>query len=126
MDPAAYRQILLNLLDNAVKYGPSGQTITVRLARVGGSVRLAIEDEGPGVPEGEHERIWGPFVRLTTTRHGPMGTGIGLAVVRDLAVRHGGRAWVENVARGGARFVVEMPATSSAKEMGQESVRAAL
>jgi signal transduction histidine kinase len=111
VDAAAYRQIVLNLLENAVRYGPLGQTITVRVARVEDTTRLIVEDEGPGVPIADRERIFAPFVRLTSSRRGVPGTGIGLAVVRDLTRRHGGRVWVERVDRpaGGARFVVELP-----------------
>jgi signal transduction histidine kinase len=110
IDGAAYRQILLNLLENAVRYGPAGQTVTVGVLREGSIVRLSVADEGPGVDVADRERIWAPFVRLRSARQGPLGTGIGLAVVRDLTLRHGGRAWVERGASGGARFVVELPA----------------
>lgn len=111
IDGAAYRQIALNLLENAVRYGPAGQTVTVRVERLDGTARLVVEDEGPGIPVNDRERVWAPFVRLTNPAHGSMGTGIGLAVVRDLTARHGGRAWVERATApaGGARFVVELP-----------------
>ena len=114
VDPSALRQILLNLLDNAVKYGPRGQTVRVAVERAGAAVRLTVEDGGPGVTAEERERIWEPFVR---GRAGEAwaggGSGIGLAVVRDLAERHGGRAWVEATRAGvGARFVVELPAAA--------------
>ena len=128
IDPAAYRQILLNLLDNAVKFGPSGQTITVQLTAVlaeAPRVRLAVEDKGPGVPEDDRERIWSPFVRLPAAGQGAPGTGIGLAIVRDLAARHAGRAWVESAAAGGARFVVELPASARRKDAGHDRSAAA-
>ena len=128
IDAAAWRQIVLNLLDNAVKYGPAGQTITVRLVRDTDHVCLSVDDEGPGVPVDDRERIWAPFVRLTSTRNGPMGTGIGLAVVRDLVSRHGGRAWATSAQHGG-RFVVELPAAApkeSDQGDGRPPSRAAL
>ncbi|MBV9878980.1 MAG: HAMP domain-containing histidine kinase [Gemmatirosa sp.] len=125
-EPGALRQMLLNLLDNAVRYGPPGQVVHVGGAGAGDVVRLWVDDEGPGVPPRDRERIWSPFVRLARDRvtagADPVrgdgtrtGSGLGLAVVRDLAALHGGRAWVEDVAapsgsRGGARFVVELPA----------------
>jgi signal transduction histidine kinase len=117
IDRDAFRQILLNLLDNAVKYGPHGQTVTVRLWREADFVRVAVEDQGPGVQPADRLRIWTPFVRAsngTPTGASQTGTGIGLAVVRDLTTRHGGRAWVEGSASGGARFVLELPATDPA------------
>jgi signal transduction histidine kinase len=116
-DPGALRQMLLNLLDNAVKYGPEGQTITVGLAHADADqrVRLYVEDEGPGIPTADHERVWERFWRLERDRDTAVaGTGIGLAVVRELAALHSGRAWVEDggggSGRGGARFLLELPA----------------
>ena len=113
IDGAAYRQIVLNLLENAIRYGPAGQTVTVRVERIDGGARLVVEDEGPGIPVGDRERVWIPFVRLTSQTQGSIGTGIGLAVVRDLTTRHGGRAWVDraSVPVGGARFIVELPSS---------------
>ena len=106
-DPDAVRQILLNLFDNAVKYGPPGQTILVTLGMRDGRAALEVEDEGPGIPEKERERVWQRFWRLNRDREaGITGTGIGLAIVRELATLHGGGATVESTARGGARFVV--------------------
>ena len=114
IDIAAYRQIMLNLLENAVRYGPQGQTITVRVEAGAEVTRLVVEDEGPGVAVADRERIWQPFVRITSGRRGATGsgTGIGLAVVRDLTLRHGGHAWVERAERPaatGSRFVIELP-----------------
>jgi signal transduction histidine kinase len=116
IDRDAFRQILLNLLDNAVKYGPAGQTVTIQIWREGQRIRVAVEDQGPGVPIADRERIWTPFVRasaLPGAGAAQTGTGIGLAVVRDLIARHGGRAWVESAPRGGARFVIELMATTA-------------
>ena len=110
IDEGAVRQVLLNLLDNAVKYGPAGQEILVRLARESNAVRLSVEDEGPGIPEGDRERVWRKFVRLDRDREAQQGgAGIGLAVVSELVALHGGRAFVEEGARGGSRFVVTLP-----------------
>ncbi|HJR61141.1 MAG TPA: HAMP domain-containing sensor histidine kinase [Vicinamibacterales bacterium] len=108
VDGGALRQILLNLLDNAVKYGPAGQNVTVTLRLVDDTMRLSVEDEGPGVDPRDSDRIWQPFNRLAHPGNATGGTGIGLAIVRQLTDLHGGRAWVEPAARG-ARFVVEIP-----------------
>jgi len=106
--PDSLRHIVLNLLDNAVKYGPAGQTIRVRVAPAADGVEVAVEDEGPGVIENERDRIWRPFTRgARGTETG--GSGIGLSVVREVVESHGGRAWVEAAANGGARFVVHLP-----------------
>lgn len=111
----ALRQMLLNLLDNAVKYGPANQTVTVGLGRRDGQARIWVDDQGPGIPSAERERIWERFSRLERERGSAVaGTGIGLAVVRELVALHGGRAWAEDAPSSttggvGARFVIELP-----------------
>jgi signal transduction histidine kinase len=110
LDRAALRRALVNLLDNAVKYGPRGQTITVRLTEGNGRACLRVEDEGPGVPPDRCAWIWHPFSRLDRAidRAVP-GTGLGLSIVRDAAAALGGEATVEANAAGGARFVIVLP-----------------
>lgn len=110
-DRDALAQILRNLVENAVKYGPDGQTLRVRLDGAPSRVRIAVEDQGPGVPVADRERIWRPYQRLARDRNAPAGgSGLGLSVVAELTARYGGRAWVEDAPGGGARFVVELPA----------------
>jgi signal transduction histidine kinase len=104
----ALRHILLNLLDNAVKYGPTGQTVQVTVHREDGHVMLAVADHGPGVPHHERAAVWRAFARGTTGAD-QGGSGIGLTIVREVAGQHGGRAWVEDAPGGGARFVVALP-----------------
>ncbi len=109
VDPGAVRQIVLNFLDNAVKYGPEGQTVILGLERENGVYRVWVDDEGPGVASEDRARVWQAFSRLEERDEATAGTGIGLSVVRELARRHGGRTWVEDAPGGGARFVAEMP-----------------
>ena len=110
VDRGALRQILLNLLDNAVKYGPLGQRVTVGLALFGGGVRLWVDDEGPGVPPEERARVFESFYRLERHAASPVaGSGIGLAIVRELVQLHEGRVWLDEAPGGGARVVVEFP-----------------
>ncbi len=111
VDAEALRQMLVNLLDNAVKYGPADQTITVGLESGDGKARIRVEDQGLGVPAADRERIWDRFWRLERDRGSAVaGTGIGLSVVRELVALHGGRAWAEEGRGGtGARFVLELP-----------------
>jgi signal transduction histidine kinase len=109
-DRSALRQMLLNLLDNAVKYGPASGTVTVGTSANGTSARLWVEDQGQGIPPEERERVWSSYYRLDRdARSATAGSGIGLYVVRELARLHGGSAWVESADAGGARFVVEVP-----------------
>jgi signal transduction histidine kinase len=108
--PAAMRHIVLNLLDNAVKYGPTGQTIRVRVHPVNGEVHVEVADEGPGVAAADRKRVWRPYARGRTAGH-TAGSGLGLSIVHDVAVQHGGRAWIEEPGeKGGAVFVVALPA----------------
>ena len=108
VDANALRQVLLNLLDNAVKYGPRGQVIRIRAVADGLFLRLEVTDEGPGVDAADVDRIWEPFWRAAGSVEG--GTGLGLAIVRELANGHGGTARLERPASGGAQFVVTFDA----------------
>ena len=111
-DRDALRQILLNLLDNAVKYGPAGQTITVSSEVVGDRARISVEDQGPGIPHTDRLRVWEPYVRLNRDAESATGgSGIGLSVVRELVTLHGGRTRAESSPSGGARVVIELPLT---------------
>lgn len=103
-------RIMANLLDNALKYGPDGQSVRLRACGKGPMVRLSVEDEGPGIPLQDQNRIWDPYQRLERDVTGDVqGSGIGLSVVADLSARLQGRALVEDGGSGGARFVVELP-----------------
>jgi signal transduction histidine kinase len=110
LDRDALRQILLNLLDNAVKYGPAGQTITVGSELAGDRARIWVEDQGPGIPHDDRVRVWEPYVRLKRdVESATGGSGIGLSVVRELVFMHGGRTRAESAPGGGARLVIELP-----------------
>lgn len=82
-------QLIVNLLDNALKYAPSGSAVRLRLERADGQALLAVDDEGPGVPEADRERVFDRFQRLETHRGSP-GIGLGLSLVRAIVLRHGG------------------------------------
>jgi signal transduction histidine kinase len=119
VDAGALHQIVINLLDNAVKYGGPGP-ITLRAALIGDRARIEVEDEGPGIPSAERARIWEPFVRLRPGSAVP-GSGIGLAVVRELVAAHGGECRVTATARTGARFIVELPDATRSDGPGDRS-----
>jgi len=117
LDRDALRQVLLNLLDNAVKYGPPGQTITVGSELGNGVARFWVEDQGPGIPHADRVRVWEPYVRLSRDAEAATGgSGIGLSVVRELVVMHGGRTRAEGSPGGGARIVVELPISEAGAE----------
>jgi signal transduction histidine kinase len=104
------RQVIVNLLDNAVRHGPRDQHITLGLARERGWVVLTVDDAGPGIPREDRERIWEPYERVTRESGVPAtGSGLGLAVVRSLVTGNGGWVRVEDAPGGGARFSVGWP-----------------
>ncbi len=119
VDPDALRQILLNLLDNAIKYGPDGQTVTITLSPPtprDPALSITVDDQGRGIPARDRRRIWSPFVRLEDRGGATGGSGLGLSVVRDLARRHGGRVEVQDAPGGGARLLLVLPQDDVADE----------
>jgi two-component system sensor histidine kinase KdpD len=111
VDYLLVEQVVSNLLENAARYTPPGTAVTVRATPVpgGAEVELAVVDHGPGVAEEERERIFDQFYRLRAEGQGPVGTGMGLAIVKGIAEAHGGRIWVEATPGGGATFVLRLP-----------------
>ncbi|MBV8190393.1 MAG: HAMP domain-containing histidine kinase [Alphaproteobacteria bacterium] len=108
-DAMLLRRLVRNLLENACRYGGSGP-IDVSVASEAGQAVLEVVDRGPGVPETERERIFEPFYRLPQTRETGRGSGLGLALVRQIARRHGGDAVCLAADDGGSRFRVALPA----------------
>jgi signal transduction histidine kinase len=103
------RQILANLVDNAVKFSPHGGTVTVAARRIDDAVQVRVVDEGSGVPLGEHERIFRKFYRADAAGPSGGGTGLGLFIARGLASAMGGRLWMDSTAGRGTSFVFELP-----------------
>jgi two-component system phosphate regulon sensor histidine kinase PhoR len=111
-DRGRLMQIVLNLLDNAVKFGPEGGTVRVRAITGDGERRLLVEDEGQGIPPQDLGKVFHRFHRVDRGRSPGMGgTGLGLSIVKHLVRLHGGSVHAENREGGGARFVVVLPAT---------------
>jgi PAS domain S-box-containing protein len=110
-DEDKLRQVLVNLLDNAVKYSPDGGEVTVELGSAPGLVTLTVRDDGLGIPSGEQDRIFEKFYRLDPSlTRGVGGSGLGLYISRELVSRMGGRMSVRSRPGQGAAFTVELPA----------------
>jgi signal transduction histidine kinase len=109
------RQVVLNLLDNAVKFGPPGEVVSVVVDDSDGHVRIVVEDRGPGIPAADRRRVFKPFERgRGRAARGAGGAGIGLAVVSQIVVGHGGRVEIDPSADRGARLIVSLPQAPAA------------
>jgi len=114
VDVDMIRRVLINLLENAVKYTPSSGKIVAGCEEDGEFVRFFVEDNGPGIPETDRERIFDKFTRLKN-KNGPAGLGVGLAFCKLAVQGHGGKIWVEPVAAPaiGSRFIFTLPVAKS-------------
>lgn len=110
VDPAAWRQVLMNLLDNAVKYGGRDAVVRVEVTTLSHAVVVLVSDAGPGVAPGDRHKVWQRFWRgQAALQSGTAGSGLGLATVRDLVSLHGGSSVVVEHDGAGATFRLELP-----------------
>lgn len=110
-DEQAVALAVSNLLDNAVKYSPEGGFVGLKLAREDEWMVLSVEDQGPGVPLAERERIFERFYRVDKVRSRALGgTGLGLSIVKNVVLAHQGEVEVQSGDSGGSRFVMRLPA----------------
>jgi PAS domain S-box-containing protein len=108
------RQVLMNLVENAMKYSPDGGRVAIGVETVGTDVRYYVRDEGLGIPVDEHARIFDKFYRLDPgMTRGVGGTGLGLYICSELVERMDGRIWVDSAENVGSTFFVELPAGDS-------------
>jgi CheY-like chemotaxis protein len=118
-DAARLAQLVGNLLHNALKFTPPGGHVRVGVERRGATCEIAVSDDGAGVDGGDLARIFEPFVQSSRTAAASGGLGIGLALVRELATRHGGTVRAESAGQGqGARFLVELPVQAAPPRPG--------
>lgn len=112
LDPVRFERVVANLLENAARYG--GGATSVELSRSGADLVLVVDDDGPGIPEGERVAVFGRFHRGTSAQPAelPKGTGLGLSLVDEHVRLHRGDVRVEDSPGGGARFIVTIPAAS--------------
>jgi PAS domain S-box-containing protein len=116
-DPGQLRQVLVNLLDNAIKYSPEGGVVAIAVANGDSAIRFSVADSGLGIPASEHRRIFEKFYRLDPDMtRGIGGTGLGLYICRELVRRMDGKIWVESKFEEGSTFVVELPAAEQKPE----------
>ncbi len=119
-DPGVLAQVVRNLVDNAARHADRAVAIAVREA--GGDVELIIEDDGPGIPEEQRQRVFERFVRLDEARaRDAGGSGLGLAIVKEIVTAYGGTVAVVSAGLGGARFVVRLPASGASRETGSRT-----
>jgi signal transduction histidine kinase len=120
-DPDMLRQVLANLVENAVKYSPEGGSVHVSLGRHERRVLFAVRDEGLGIPLREQERIFEKFFRLDPNlTRGVGGTGLGLYICRELVRRMGGRIWVASREGEGSTFFFELPVAEPGRQPVEE------
>ena len=109
-DPDLVQTALINLLDNAIKYSPTKGRVRVEAGLVRPFTILAVEDQGPGIPKIERQRVFEFFYRISDERvRETKGTGLGLAIVNEVALRHGGEVIITDLPQGGARVELKLP-----------------
>jgi signal transduction histidine kinase len=106
-------QVLANLVSNAVKYSSAGAEVRVRARRAGGSVRVEVEDHGPGISADELGRLFQRFQQVGDAAHRKPGTGLGLAISRSIVEMHQGRIGVESTPGVRTTFWFEIPASGA-------------
>ena len=112
-------QVLTNLISNAVKFSPQGETVIVRLTREGEDIRFAVRDHGPGIPAHMHRRIFEKFTQVDSSEsRSKAGTGLGLTICKDIIEAHGGRIRVESEPGMGATFSFALPEVNVIMDMG--------
>lgn len=117
VDGLLLEQVFLNLFENAARYTPVGTNVTVTAAVDGKSLRIAVSDNGPGLPPGAEEKIFEKFYRASPTADGGRGSGLGLAICRAILKAHGGNITASNVPGGGAEFVLRLPLPREAPQV---------
>jgi two-component system sensor histidine kinase KdpD len=123
VDGVLLEQVIINLVENAVKYVPAGTIIDLVATANDREIVVDVADRGPGIPFGEESRIFNKFYRGKSAREG--GVGLGLTICRGIVEAHGGRIWVEHRPGGGAifRFTIPLPEKQPSVEMEQAEVR---
>ena len=122
-DPELIRRVVLNLLSNAIDYSPPEEPVTVKVAQRNGSIRIAVSDRGPGIPEEHHDRIFQKFGQCAKNgRQRKASSGLGLAFCRLAVEAHAGRIGIESEDGKGSTFWFELPGEVAAPQAANEEV----
>ena len=121
MDSILIEQVLLNLLDNAIKYTPSGTAIEIAACPTSEGVTIEIADHGPGIHSGDEGKIFNKFYR--SNMNDSSGVGLGLAICKGIIEAHGGTIQARNCPTGGAVFSITLPVDGQPPEMSEEQGR---
>src|ERR1700751_1963352 len=120
-DRVRLKQVVVNLLDNAIKYTPEGGTVTVGVNVSDRQAQLEVSDTGPGIPGSDLAHVFDRFFRADRARRGTIeGAGRGLSIVQSICTAHGGAVKAENHANGGCRFSVKLPLANQQNKAGQK------
>jgi signal transduction histidine kinase/FixJ family two-component response regulator len=113
IDRDAIKRVLLNILDNSIKYCPEGSSIEIRTAQTNRNVKVEVEDNGPGIPENAQKHIFERFYQKEPGKsftEKPQGLGLGLTMVRQIVEKHGGKIWIDSAPGKGSKFTFTLPA----------------
>jgi len=125
LDADKIRQVLRNLLNNAIKFSPEGGTIDIISSKKADSIVISVRDQGSGVPKNELENIFDKFVQSSKNKSSSNGTGLGLPICREIIAAHKGRIWAENNPDIGAKLSFEIPLSLEANEQKEVLVDSA-
>lgn len=115
-DKHRLEQVLINLLNNAIKYSPNADKVILKLSGKHDQIRVEVKDFGIGIPQDQHERIFARFYRIEELGPAYSGLGIGLYLSSEIVNRHGGKLWVESLSGSGSTFIFEIPALLKPKD----------
>jgi two-component system NtrC family sensor kinase len=115
-NPIRIRQMLDNLVGNAIKYTPDHGRISLDISMHENQIIFKVEDSGPGIPQEEQSRIFEKFYRASNTSEGIQGSGLGLAIVKSIVDSHQGRVWVESMVGKGSSFFVLLPTVDGSNQ----------
>ena len=126
-DHERLRQLLRNLLENAIQHTPAGTTIDIHLRRRDNLAELAVADAGPGIAAEHLPRIWDRFYRVDKARSRALGgTGLGLAIVKYIAEAHGGTVYAHSELGKGTTFAIALPLAASADQNAERATEASV